>query len=727
MVPIWAVGRIPAPPAWNNPGVGRIRLTCTTGPTKHEPMKHLTILIASFLALALGAPAGAQKSKGFENPFASPVPVETVVVSAKIDKPALAPSDQAVIAVVLDFAPTWHAWPAAPRTDASGEPIEEDVLAPELADFAVRTEISLLDPPEWIRAIGETQYPEVKLAPVPDILNGGTVDAPVYKDRAIAFIPVQLADDVPAGGQSLTVLVSYQACDDTTCQQPQMVERSVDIRLVESLDEAAAENAGNDPGPDFAEFDVRAFATLAPPAAESDSDEGLATPVPGSSSGGVATARPSFFGVEIPEFTGPTGLLLAALFSMIGGFILNLTPCVLPVIPIKVMTISQHAGSPGRSLVLGLWMAAGVIAFWVGIGLPVAFISSFADPSMLFGIWWVTLGIGVLIGVMGIGIMGLFTINLPQSVYMVNPKADSAGGSFMFGVMTAVLGLPCFGFVAGALLAGSATMPVGMILTIFAGLGVGMAAPYLVLAAKPSLVEKIPRTGPASDLVKQVMGLLLLAAAAFFIGSGLVALVADQPWMGKQIHWWAVAVFASIAGLWLLVRTFQITSKPVARVAFSLVSLVVAGVAVAYAWDSTEAAKANYQEIAANQQLIAAGGPISTRAWLPYDDRLLQRARDEGKTVVIDFTADWCLNCKALKATVLERQPVKDQLLADDTVALTADLTSQRAPGWDKLRNLGQTGIPLLVIYGPALDDPWRANAYTPDQVMEAISAARGG
>lgn len=119
---------------------------------------------------------------------------------------------------------------------------------------------------------------------------------------------------------------------------------------------------------------------------------------------------------------------------------LNLTPCVLPVIPIKVMTIIQHANRPGRNLVLGLWMALGGIAFWVAIGLP------------------------------------------------------------------------CFGFVAGALLAGAATLPPGTIMVIFTALGVGMASPYLALSLKPALVEKLPRTGPASELVKQVMGLLLLAA-----------------------------------------------------------------------------------------------------------------------------------------------------------------------------------------------------------------------
>ena len=195
-------------------------------------------------------------------------------------------------------------------------------------------------------------------------------------------------------------------------------------------------------------------------------------------------------------------------------------------------------------------MAIGVVAFWAGIGIPAALFTAAADPSRIFGIWWLTLGIGLLIALMGVGIMGLFTIQLPAAAYAVNPKADTAWGSFLFGVMTGVLGLPCFGFVAGALLAGSATLPPATIMIIFTSMGVGMAAPYLVLAAKPSLVERIPRTGPASELVKQVMGLLLLAAAAYFIGSGLIALVIDYPYLAKQLHWWVVALCAVLL-VWL--------------------------------------------------------------------------------------------------------------------------------------------------------------------------------
>jgi len=109
-------------------------------------------------------------------------------------------------------------------------------------------------------------------------------------------------------------------------------------------------------------------------------------------------------------------------------------------------------------------MAIGVVAFWAALGAPLALLvaygKGFVDPSaFIFGRWYITLGLGAVIALMGLGIMGLFAINLPQKAYMINPSADNAQGSFLFGVMTAVLGLPCFGFVVAPLLAGAATMP----------------------------------------------------------------------------------------------------------------------------------------------------------------------------------------------------------------------------------------------------------------------------
>lgn len=626
------------------------------------------------LALLIGSLAWWVPGALAQSPFAVPEPGQSRVnVEVLKSAESAAPGEWIVVGVVLDMEPGWHVHTNNP---------------PDMPSFVpVRTELAQL------KVDGATpapiQWPPIHEIEV-DFTGEGPQLYPVFEGRAVIYLPLRVHDDATGQVQVSFELV-FQACNDTMCDPPEYRPQYLAIPVRSR--EGEGSTAPTTLPKDFEGFD---FDRLAP--------------VESSTSEPVGAAGSNFFGLTIPR-----GMIALALFGILGGLVLNLTPCVLPVIPLKVMALSKHADSPGRTFALGAWMALGVVGFWVGIGLPVAFLNSVTDPSQIFGVWWVTLGIGLVIAVMGVGIMGLFEIRLPDGVYAINPRADNAWGSFLFGVMTAVLGLPCFGFVAGALLAGSATMPPIEVLVIFGAIGVGMAAPYLLLSLKPQWVEKLPRTGPASDLVKQVMGLLMLAAAAYFIGSGVMALVkadpvkaAGLPVWAKVAHWWAVAAGASAAGVWLAWRTIRITrtEQTGRRVFFSLIGLVLGGGAVAFAAGRTNKAMHDI--------------------WVPYTPEVVDQALSQGRVVVLDFTADWCLNCQALKATVLDRDPVKAALASPKVVPVIADLTSREAPGWDKLRQLGQTGIPLLVIDGPGLTEPWMQNAYTSSQVMEALTKASG-
>jgi len=687
------------------------------------PRRTLFGLLAAILPLLLTGPAHAQFAMD-----AGKVEVSATAWWADTQPPADAPA-VAIVAVTMDHGELLHSWPAA----------ELDALPPELASFAIPTEIALVSGQGGVVASVGPQWPKVKTAPVPDPQGGAEpMDAPVFSGEATTYIAVLLERDRVQDARTLTVRVSYQACDDQVCYPPQDLRVPADLpplgaggppadvpaeALASLLDEAnaaavliASEGAPADPA------DPADPAGQPDQADQSDPADQAAPP--------AVDTRNKFLGfIPVPSPESAGGIIGIALLGLVGGFVLNLTPCVLPVIPIKVMTISQHAGSPGRSLVLGLWMALGVVAFWVGIGVPAA--AAGTAVGAIFGYWWFTLAVGLVIAGMSVGLMGVFSVNLPQSVYKVNPKADTPWGSFVFGVMTAVLGLPCFGLVAGALLAGSAAIPPAVTMAIFASLGVGMALPYLVLAIKPKWVDVLPRTGPASELVKQVMGLLLLGAGAYFIASGLQALNKDMPWIGGQMHWWAAAVFVAVAALWLLVRTIQITPSLGRRAAFGALSVVLGGGALLFALDTTREARLAYQERERAMAEAAAGadpGAIITSTWLDYTPGLLERARGEGYVVVVDFTADWCINCKALERTVLAVEPVRSRLAADDVVMIKADLTSGGQPGWELMRELGQKAPPVLAVYGPGIggDTPWMANAYNDNVVMNAIASAKG-
>jgi thiol:disulfide interchange protein len=602
--------------------------------------------VCGFLSWLIATAVGALSASAFGQ-FGGFGEVPQVEVSAIVDRAEVEPGGQAVIAVVMDHGEVLHSWPAA----------VQDVLPPEIAAFAIRAEVALGEV-AVVGVVGPVQWPEPKLAPVPNVSGEGpaTVEVPTYKGRAIAYVPLLIAADAAEGEYVVPVSVQLQACDDAQCYMPQ--NELVEVSFAVTSSPAVAE-----PGEDFAGFDASVFAAIAAGdgvASQGTAADAAAESVPATDQGAAASSGVKFLGiVALPS--GDSGLLIWALIAggLVGGFVLNLTPCVLPVIPIKVMTLTQHAGeSRGRAFVLGLWMFVGVVAFWSVLSLPVLLLEGFADPSQLFGYWYVTAGIGVLIFVMSFGLMGKFNISLPQKAYMVNPKADSASGSFLFGVMTAVLGLPCFGFIVGALLpAASASGASGFATaSVFVSMGVGMGAPYLVLAAYPKLVSRVPKTGPASDLVKQVMALLLMGAGAYFVGAGMLALVAEMPFLGRVLHWWAVAGFVVAAGVWLVWRTVRITNaSPVPTGAFTLVALLLSGSGVWVAMNQTSSAESRWTT---EQELLSTlRGGYTTAGWNPYSPEVASLAMESGKVVVMDFTAEWCLNCKALKAAVLDDGP----------------------------------------------------------------------
>lgn len=604
-----------------------------------------------------------------------------VSISAESSVDSVAPGDAFVIAVILDHAETWHT------------NLNDPIVPPEMGDFRpVATRLSLPEV-EGVE-FGAIQWPKPKSVPVDFLFTGTPVMYQVYAERAIVYVPVQVSPDAIPGDLTIDVSLMYQACDDQTCLPPQSEAMSISITI-----DPSAPSADPELSETFSKFDQDAAGNAETPVTSEDDSS--------------AMASRKFLGfIALPSPDSAAGIAVLALFAAVGGFVLNLTPCVLPVIPIKVMTITQHAGEKkSKALMLSFWMAAGVIVFWIAIGIPMAFIADSLDPSKIFGLWWLTALIGIVILAMGIGIMGLFQIKLPQQVYAVNPKADSAWGSFVFGIMTAVLGLPCFGFVAGALLAGAATMPPMLVMTIFAFMGIGMALPYVVLAVFPALLISVPRTGPASELVKQVMGLLMIAAAAYFLGTSVISYGSGHGWTfvwwGKTVHWWAIGLVGFATGLLLLIQTIRITKSMGKRLVFGIIGAFFAFTGSYIAYGQTMHQYHNF--------------------WEPYSRDFLQASLDNGQVVVLDFTAEWCLNCKALEATVLAQDPVKPELLSADVVPMVADLTSLSAPGWEFLNDeLGQTGIPFLAIFSPGQPEPvWVSNAYTSKQVLDGIELAR--
>ncbi len=603
----------------------------------------------------------------------------TVTVRAEPQKRIVRPGDQIAIAVVMDHAQGWHTWPA------------QDVLPPDIAEFAIRTKLEVAALPAWVDRVDGIQYPKPKPDKVANPNGGPPIEVPLYSHSAKGYIRIVVSPSAKLGDQDIEVKASWQACNDKVCQAPDEATVKVRVKIIAATDPAIA--PPNEPEL-FSEFD------------DSQWGKSATTPTVGQVKPIQIVVPP--FGTVTFDPSGLVGKALLLLAAAFGGLLLNFTPCVLPIIPIKILGLSKGAGNPRRCLLLGVIMCLGVTAFWLGIGLAMAFITGFKTISTLYQNPWFPLGVGVFMFSMGLGMLGLFTVRLPSAVYMINPKSETVPGSFVFGVLTAVLSTPCTAPFMGAAAAWAAFQAPAITISTFAAIGIGMALPYLILAANPKWVDKIPRTGPASELIKQIMGILMFGVAAFFIGLPVAGWLNTPPDPVSRAYWWLVGAAGGAAGMWLAYRTILITRSGGKRAAFAGGGVLFAVISVWFA------------------SLLSSHGPIK---WKYFTPERFAEAKSRGETIVMDFTAEWCLNCKALESGVLHRKQIVKLLNdGDKIIPMRVDITGNNPVGKAKLKELNWVGIPLLAIFGPGVgyDDPIKMDSYTPEMVKQAIEKARG-
>ncbi len=651
----------------------------------------LTLLIALLCVWIAPSAAFAQSPPkipglpGFGRPPAEPAVVfgdsrDQVDVTVSASRDRVEPGEDLPIALRFKVARGYHIW-TAPSTPAAG-----------FAQFesAIRTEITLNPDASGKSApLAGVAFHEAFLQwPTPHSveadLGEGLGKYEVYEGEFYAFLPASIAADAAVGARELPLEVSFQACNDKGCSAPASVTVVVKFEVV-----AAGSAPSAALGSAFKTFDPSVYARIGAGAAPSK------------------IVKFSFFWLHFTLDPSGNGIVLLLFVAAVGGLLLNLTPCVLPVIPLKIIGLSRAAqGSRAKCFLLGCIMSLGVIGFWMGLGLAIASVKSFTSTNQLFQTPWFTIGVGTVIGIMAIGMAGFFSLQLPNWVHSIEAKHDSYLGSALFGVMTAVLSTPCTAPLMGTAVAWATTEGPTMILLVFGAVGVGMAFPFVVLSASPKLIDHMPRTGPASDLIKQVMGLLLLGAAAYFVGAGVSGLMVTPPEPPSHIYWWIVAALGTAAGVWLLVRTVRITKKTGHRVVFGGVGAFVAAISVLIGVTQT------------------ATGPID---WIYYTPERLAAAQADGQVVVVDFTAEWCANCKTLEALVLNTSAVAEVLNSDGVAAIKVDLTGNNEAGNALLKASNRVTIPLLLVYGRDGTLVLNASEYTAAQVLEAIAAARRG
>jgi thiol:disulfide interchange protein len=403
------------------------------------------------------------------------------------------------------------------------------------------------------------------------------------------------------------------------------------------------------------------------------------------------------------------GTLAALAFAFMGGLLLNLMPCVFPVLGIKVMGFVRHAHGDDRAMrVQGVVFAAGVLlSFLVLAGLMLSLREGGTQLGWGFQLQspvFVTL-LAALFFVLGLNLSGVFEWGaFAQSMTSNLSAGGRYADAFLSGVLATVVATPCTAPFMGVAVGSTLAMGAGPALAVFAMLGVGMALPVLLLAFFPALLRKLPKPGAWMETFKQVLAFPLYATVAW-----LASVLAAQA--GSD------AVFALLAGLvlvamaaWFLGRWEQLHGAW--RSAIALI-LVATGVVVA--WPGAVAPMA-----AADTLPAARAGELPWQAWSPEKVRSLTAA---GQPVFVDFTAAWCVTCQVNKRVALHNDAVVKAFATHNVTPLKADWTRQDPRITAALSSLGRNAVPVYALYVPGEETPHLLpELLTPSLVLEEIS-----
>ena len=409
---------------------------------------------------------------------------------------------------------------------------------------------------------------------------------------------------------------------------------------------------------------------------------------------------------------GMPGILALA---FLGGLILNIMPCVLPVLSLKVFSLLKHAGQArGDALWHGLAYTAGVVLSFIALA-AVLFSLRALGERIGWGFQLQSPGFVVVLAVVfflfGLNLMGVFELGgrLVGADNKVARRKDVLG-SFGMGVLAAVVGAPCMGpLVAGVSgLAVQANITTGLL--TFGMMGLGLASPFFVLSVFPKLVAFLPKPGLWMESFKQGMGFLLMAAFVF------LALVLGRQGGVDAIFILLVVILLSSIAAWVFGRwgaaSRSMRSQWIAR----LLALLLLGVSLFYGVRSIKEVSLDY----VNQGSIA----DSSGQWGAWSSERVDELLAEGRPVFVDFTATWCLICQVNKKVALRTDATESLLIEKGIVALEADWTRYDSDITEALENFGRSGVPLYLLYTPDGEVTILPQSLSNDIVRQAVQKA---
>ena len=402
------------------------------------------------------------------------------------------------------------------------------------------------------------------------------------------------------------------------------------------------------------------------------------------------------------------GLLWKLLAAFLGGLIMNVMPCVLPVIALKIFGFVNQAGQePARVFRLGLAFNAGVFTFFLGLAAAVARLKLAFNWGYQFQNPYLLAGMIALVFVFALSLLGVFEVTLggAESKLSELSRREGYGGAFLHGLFTTLLGTSCTAPFLATSLSFATTQTTPVIFLLFLAIAAGMSLPFFLLTARPAWLRYVPKPGLWMERVKQLMGFFMLAVAVWLFT--VLALRGADAVAGMS--WFLLALGLAC---WLF-GTYRESAA---------VRLAIALLPVGAYFLFLDGKLSAIRPVASAERHWKTG----SIEWTAYSEERLAEARTANRAVFVDFTAEWCINCKAYERLVLATDAVGAKFREKNIVALRADWTDTQDPVvTPALKKFGRVGVPLYVLYRPGETEPLVLDAITPAALIQELDRIR--
>jgi suppressor for copper-sensitivity B len=660
-----------------------------------QDLPFMATLDASLPAAIKQSPSSLTSTDNAEPAATGTYQVDDIVFHGYLSPSRVIPGGKLSLVIIAEPAAGWHIYELSAKPASSSTGSRPTLL--------VLTETSGLTNGPAVASEKPRQDPKNTLA---------------FHDEAVTWTVEMAVPDNKQGPIKIAGLLGYQICTKDNCKRPDAISFSASATVGNSAVDGQVPltfTAGDG-------YDDVAKRIKDPAATR---NQRTLPPSAGNSKGTVLDPN------QLKPASRPTSLASMICAAFVGGLIMNVMPCVLPVIGLKILSFIEQSGhSRRRAFLLNLWYSSGVFAVFMTLATLTVVVG--LSMGELFSFDEFNIALAGIIFVMALSFLGVWEIPIPG--FVGGAKAgqlaakEGFSGAFAKGVITTVLGTSCIGPFLGVAMGFAAKQPPLVVYLIFSSSALGMASPYLLIGAFPRLFWFLPKPGEWMDTVKQTMGFVLLATVVYLMT--LIQWPLMVPTLALLVGLWA--------GCWWIGRTPLYAELPQklwawgAATGFGGLTVITAFVWLAPIMQERfqrtverEIASRGGSNQAARE---TAQGNTNRLPWRPFSLQDLVALTGEGKTVMVDFTADWCLNCKALEKFVLNTAQTKEFVTANGIVVMEADVTRYPPDETALLKKLngGSRTVPVLAIFPAGRpNEPLVFNEpYTIGQLLEKLKEA---